>query len=218
MEQNIERVVVYVDGFNLFYGIKDSGYHHHLWLNLSLLVTNLLKGNQRLVCVKYFTTKITNDISRRNRQKLYLDALSTLPNVEVYYGKFQEEKINCRACRNEYVSQSEKMTDVNIAVHMINDAHLNLFDSAMLISGDTDHIPQIKMINENFKNKRVFVAFPPNRANDEVKIHANGSFVIGRKKLKDSQFDAEVIAKDGTKYIRPLKWTDPAEIVAAPIK
>jgi hypothetical protein len=60
---------------------------------------------------------------------------------------------------------------------------------AMIISGDTDLIPPIRHINiVSEKNKRAFVAFPPNRVNDEVRDIARGSLVIGRKNIADSQF------------------------------
>ena len=43
------------------------------------------------------------------------------------------------------------MTDVNIATQMIIDAYQDKYDTAMLISGDSDLVPPIKAINENFK-------------------------------------------------------------------
>ena len=51
--------------------------------------------------------------------------------------------------------------------------------------------------DEIFKNKRVFVAFPPKRHNQSVALMAKGSLTIGRKKLVDSQFEHEVSKKDG---------------------
>lgn len=42
----VERVVVYVDGFNLYFGMLDAGLDYCKWLNLKLLVQKLLKPNQ----------------------------------------------------------------------------------------------------------------------------------------------------------------------------
>jgi len=55
-------------------------------------------------------------------------------------------------------------------------------------------------------SKRVFVAFPPKRHNSSVALAAKGSITIGRKKLADSQFDVEVLKKDGFILKKPRDW------------
>ena len=57
--------------------------------------------------------------------------------------------------------------------------------------------PLIRSIHENFKQKRVFVAFPPKRHNSSVSLVAKGSMVIGRKKLLDNQLPSEVPKRNG---------------------
>jgi hypothetical protein len=78
---------------------------------------------------------------------------------------------------------------------------------AMLISGDSDLVPPIKAVHENFPNKRVFVAFPPKRHNNTVALAAKGSMIIGRKKLVESQFPPTVQkASDGYVLQKPADW------------
>ena len=79
-----ERVIVYIDGFNLYFGLKDSGWSKYFWLNLHRLSTNLLRPNQTLVHTKYFTAKISKPESKRKRQQAFLSALGTLPNLSIY--------------------------------------------------------------------------------------------------------------------------------------
>ena len=55
----MERVIAYIDGFNLYYGLKSSGWRRYYWLNIQRLVQNLLKPNQRLILTKYFTSRIS---------------------------------------------------------------------------------------------------------------------------------------------------------------
>jgi hypothetical protein len=98
------------------------------------------------------------------------------------------------------------MTDVNIATSIIIDAFKDKYDMAMLISGDSDLSPPIKAIHELFKQKRVFIAFPPKRHNSTMAIVSRGSMIIGRKKLVDAQFDEEVISKTGFKLRIPDQW------------
>ncbi len=98
------------------------------------------------------------------------------------------------------------MTDVNIATQILIDAYQDKYDMAMLISGDSDLVPPIKAIHDNFKSKRVFVAFPPKRHNNTVALQAKGSMIIGRKKLVNSQFPKEVTKKDGFVLKKPKEW------------
>lgn len=78
---------------------------------------------------------------------------------------------------------------------------------AFLVTGDSDLIPPINAIHKIFKNKSVFVAFPPNRHNVNIEQAANASIVIGRKRLKDAQFPTEVVKKDGFILKRPIEWS-----------
>lgn len=98
------------------------------------------------------------------------------------------------------------MTDVNIATSIIVDAFHGSYDMAMLISGDSDLTPPIKAVHELFKDKRVFIAFPPKRHNNSMALVAKGSMTIGRKKLVDAQFDETVISKTGYKLKIPQEW------------
>ena len=48
-EQKKERVIAYIDGFNLYFGMMEAGYNNCRWLNISKLASNLLKPGQTLV-------------------------------------------------------------------------------------------------------------------------------------------------------------------------
>ena len=41
-----ERVIVYIDGFNLYYGIRGSGLGRYLWLNLCSFSQKIIKPHQ----------------------------------------------------------------------------------------------------------------------------------------------------------------------------
>jgi hypothetical protein len=80
-----EKVVAYIDGFNLYFGIVDAGFDYCKWLNLKLLVKNLLKPNQELIEVKYFTSRVSNNPDKQKRQSLYIDALESI-GIKIIYG------------------------------------------------------------------------------------------------------------------------------------
>ena len=77
-----QRVIAHIDGFNLYYGLKSKGWQRFYWLDMRRLIENLLKPSQRLVGVNYFTARIADtptDRDKTRRQSAYLDALQTLP-------------------------------------------------------------------------------------------------------------------------------------------
>ena len=98
------------------------------------------------------------------------------------------------------------MTDVNIAVELLNDAYDNAFDVAMLVSADSDLTAPIEAVRERFPNKRVIVACPPDRQSKRLELAASAYFRIGRKKLQDSQFPDEFAKPDGFVLKRPPSW------------
>jgi hypothetical protein len=118
------RVAVYVDGFNLYNGLKEKHGRKYLWLDLQALATSLLLPGQALVAVHYYSARVRGDASGR-RQADYIDALAahcTLLAVEE--GRFQEKRMECRHCGAVRVSYEEKETDVSIAVALVEDAFL----------------------------------------------------------------------------------------------
>ena len=113
----------------------------------------------------------------------------------------------CNRCGHSWAGNEEKMTDVNIAVHLLIDAIEDKYDVAMLISGDSDLVPPIIAVQNKFPDKRVIVGFPPERHNNGVKQASRGSFIIGRQKLIQSQFPDIVINAQGYAINKPLEWT-----------
>jgi uncharacterized LabA/DUF88 family protein len=200
-----ERIIVYVDGFNLYFGMKEAGFDNCKWLDINKLVTNLMLPTQELVLVKYFTSRVNNNPDKQKRQTTYIEAIET-SGIKVFYGHYQSNHLTCRKCGAIWVTYNEKMTDVNLATQMIIDAFADKYDVAMLISGDSDLVPPIQEIHKNFIKKRVFVAFPPKRYNASVASVAKGSLTIGRKKLVDSQFPYEVKKENGFVLKKPKDW------------
>lgn len=204
-EQKKERVIAYVDGFNLYFGMREAGFDNCRWLNIKLLVQKLLKPHQELIGVKYFTSRVSNNPDKQKRQSTYIDALEST-GAKVVYGNYQDKSEECLRCGHIWRTAKEKMTDVNIATAIMVDAFQDNYDTAMLISGDSDLTPPIREVHRLFNNKRVFIAFPPKRHNSSMALVAKGSEIIGRKKLVDAQFDEEVESKIGYKLKRPKEW------------
>jgi hypothetical protein len=80
----MERVIAYVDGHNLYYGLRSKGWKRFYWLNIQSLASQFLKPHQNLVMTKYFTTVIKQPEAKRRRQAAFLDALQTLSDYQIY--------------------------------------------------------------------------------------------------------------------------------------
>ncbi|HUO57074.1 MAG TPA: NYN domain-containing protein [bacterium] len=201
------RVIAYIDGYNLYYGLKSKGWKRFYWLNLVELVRSLLKPEQSFAGVKYFTALVSDPPDKRKRQSTYIEAIQTVKGIKVYYGKFLAHKKACRKCGYEHIVQSEKMTDVNIATELLVDAFQDKFDIALVISADSDLSSPITRVKQEFPGKRVIAVFPPARHSIELQKIATGCFTLGRAKLLDAQFPDEVTKADGFVLKRPREWS-----------
>ena len=202
-----QRVAAYIDGFNLYYGLRSKGWRRYYWLDLSLLIRKLLRPGQQLVAVRYFTARVLpepGDLDKPKRQSTYLEALATLPDLTVHYGYFLPKERTCRQCGAIVRAYEEKMTDVNIAVELLGDAQDNVFDTAIVVSGDSDLYEPIETVRRRYLEKRVVVAFPPDRVSK--KLRSGPSLTIGRDAFRDSQLPAQVISADGHVLTRPAGW------------
>lgn len=88
----LKKTLVYVDGFNLYYGaLKNTPYR---WLDLFRLSQLLLPAHD-VVQIKYFTALVTSrptNPDQAARQQTYLRALQTIPNLQIIYGLFSVTK------------------------------------------------------------------------------------------------------------------------------
>jgi hypothetical protein len=146
----MKRVIAYIDGFNLYFGLREKGWKRFYWLNLRQVALNLLKPYQTLVAVKYFTSVVTAPPDKNRRQATFLEALGTLPDFSIYHGHFLADEVTCWQCGHTYTTHREKMTDVNIATELLSDAFTDRFDAALLISADSDLVGPIQKVRHLF--------------------------------------------------------------------
>ena len=203
-----QRVAVYVDGFNLYYGLRSKGWRRLYWLDVRALGENLLRPGQRLAGVRYFTARMAGkERGRQRRQAVFLEALETLADVEIHYGHYLSKPRECRSCGARWMVYEEKMTDVNIAVRLLGDAQDDVFDTAILVSADGDLAGPVEVVLDRYEGKRVVVVFPPGRRSDRLRRAATAGFTVGRKVLKDSQLPPRIVKPGGFVLERPQRWS-----------
>jgi uncharacterized LabA/DUF88 family protein len=198
------RVNVYIDGFNLYHAIDELGEEYLKWIDLYLLSQNLLNKEQVLGEVKYFSAFAT---WRPDSYKIHRDYVAALEaqGVKAIMGRFKEKRIKCKAvCGEVFLTHEEKETDVNIGAHLIADALQDKFDTALVISADTDLAAVIRLAQEIVgADKRVRAVAPPGRyARARELQHL---FAITKGKIRASQLPDILETKQGT-IVRPDKY------------
>jgi uncharacterized LabA/DUF88 family protein len=211
-----QRTIIYVDGFNLYYGcLKNSPYK---WLDLKGLFAKLLNETHEIVKIKYFTAFISNredNEASRLRQRYYLKAISHyIPEAEIYYGHYLTHAVNARLADPEQgkspfvrvLRTEEKGSDVNLAVHLLNDAWLDAYDCAVLVSNDSDIAESMRLVKAHHP-KKIGLIFPntDKQRKPSKQLIARADFVkeIRHHILKKSQLPSHI---PNTNFSRPSNW------------
>lgn len=210
------RTFIYIDGFNLYYGcLKNSNYK---WLDLMTLSQKLLKPRNDIQAINFYTAIVKpnpNDPQAPQRQEAYLRALKEyIPQVNIHYGHFLRHKVrmaNANPPPNtiEVFKTEEKGSDVNLAVHLLNDAWLDKYDCAVIISNDSDMAESLKMVRIHHPNKVIGLITPGEaiRTSEELKAHAHFIKKIRNGLLQRSQLPIQIIEQNTNHIIhKPIVW------------
>ncbi|MBY0312585.1 MAG: NYN domain-containing protein [Phycisphaerales bacterium] len=208
-DRQIQRVIAYIDGFNLYYGLRTSRWRKYYWLDIPLFARQLARSHQTLVGVKYFTSRVNGPPDKVQRQSVYLDALASRGGLEMFFGHYRSHTYYCERCCKSRVENGEKKTDVNIATQLLLDCVDDRFDVAIVVSGDGDLLAPILAVPRRFPPKSVWMAFPPNRPNRELEAAAGGKVRIRQYMLAQSQLPDEIPISSSLTLRRPLDWRDP---------
>ncbi len=212
------KTYVYIDGFNLYYGLlRDKP--QFKWLDLFAFSQNVLGHQYQVAAVKYYTSRIKirdHDRGQQERQDIYLKALKKhISPIEIHYGKFQVTEKYAQLVtpladgtqKVQIFKTEEKGSDVNLATQMLNDAWLNAYECAVLISNDSDLEAPLKFIRKHHTNKKIGLV-PPilsrQKPSQSLSDYAHFIHHIQNSHLKKSQMPNKI--KNTTLY-RPTVWS-----------
>ena len=211
------RTYIYIDGFNFYYGaVKDTPYK---WLNFKTLFESLLAPAHQILSIKYFTAIVTGKIDPGQpiRQKTFIRALKKfIPEISVYYGKFLSHNVfkplaypidqNTFGKKIKFVNvikTEEKGSDVNIAVHLLNDAWLDHYDCAVIVSNDSDLAESLRLVKEQHKKKIGLITPGKTHPSRELLKYADFTKRIRKGVLGASQLPDPI---PGTTIHKPKVW------------
>jgi uncharacterized LabA/DUF88 family protein len=142
-----ERVAVYFDGSNTYNKLKALGLpEEDKRFDFSAFVAHII-GDKHLVSKRYYVGIVRNHDDSEKGEKLvrkqqqFLETLRSA-GFEVKPGKIMYDGGRIR----------EKGVDVKLAIDLVIGAADNLYDTAVVVSSDTDLIPAIKYALYKKKN------------------------------------------------------------------
>lgn len=206
------RTIIYIDGFNFYYrAVKNTPYK---WLDFKSLFQKLLSANHQIIQIKYFTALVSGkqNPNKPIKQQTFLRALkSFIPEIKIFYGHFLTHEIfaplvepieNIRTVK--IIKTEEKGSDVNIAVHILNDAWLNNYDCAIVVSNDSDLAESMKLVKEFHPNKILGLIMPgKGHPSKELMKHADFIKRVRTGILELSQLPNPI---PGTNIYKPKDW------------
>ena len=206
------RTHVYVDGFNFYYGcVKGTPFK---WLNFHELLRRLLPPND-VRAIKYFTARVearTGNPDQATRQDTYFRALQTLPGFQIILGQFLTHPVTLpRADGTGYetvLRTEEKGSDVNLATHLLHDAHRGLIDCAVIVSNDSDLTEPIRLVHEALDLKVGLISptyLRGRHPSRQLAEHADFIKKIRKGVLSDSLFPNPVLSPNGPIH-KPRGW------------
>jgi uncharacterized LabA/DUF88 family protein len=193
-----------IDGFNFYHSIKKID-NRLLWFDYVAYCRHFMRSFDILHNITYFTSLAFWRPESVERHQIFLQACK-IYGITIIHGKFKEKKIPCPFCHKEIVRHEEKATDVNLALHAYRFAGQGV-KQIILVTGDTDLMPAIKMIKSDFPSTRVGIVFPYCRDNRELEKEAD-FYHKTKKEILYSFRLPERIQKANGKFITcPAQWT-----------
>ncbi|HEU5179092.1 MAG TPA: NYN domain-containing protein [Burkholderiales bacterium] len=211
------RTYVYIDGFNLYYGaLKGTPYK---WLDVKALFKAILRPENELLKIKYYTARVSarpDNPDAPTRQDFYLQALEAhIPELEITHGHFIQKPVKMRLVEKmrfrhsmyvRVLKSEEKGSDVNLSVHLVNDAWNNCYDCAIVCSNDGDMAEAMRIVRRE-RHKSVVLVVPGDPvtrpASSQLRRWASKTMHIPQGVLAACQLPNPI---PGTSIHKPKDW------------
>ena len=200
-----ERVIAYIDGFNLYHAIDGLNLPHLKWTDLRALARSFLRNGQTLDTVKYYTAFATWLPDAYARHREYVAALRA-SGVDVLLSEFRDRPSECYRCGHRWIRHEEKRTDVQMAVDIVGDCLEDQFDLALVITADSDLSPAISRVRASL-GKRLLMIAPPGRFNRARDLGFTHQIRAGR--IANCLLPGEVVQDGQVVATRPPEYDPP---------
>lgn len=152
------EVVALIDGFNMYGALNTKvrgkyPFAKYKWVNYWTLMEQFLQAGEDLKDAYFFTTYPEDGMwewkTKRARHVALVDVQRDA-GVEVIMGRFAPRKRQCLVpaaqggCGKQFIRHEEKRTDVNVAVKLVSLAYERCYNTAFLVTADSDLIAAVE--------------------------------------------------------------------------
>jgi uncharacterized LabA/DUF88 family protein len=168
--QNNERVAIFIDGSNLYYSLKK--YH------LKIMIEDIIKILARfghILDIFYYTARLDPEFDNQRylKHEKFLVKLSKIDNLKVVLCNLKKTFYNKEA---HYLI---KRDDIKLANDILVGAYEDLYDLAIIVSGDEDFVPVINTARR--LGKKVINAYFPKTSSYLLRVACNYSINLKRE-------------------------------------
>ncbi|MFN8496407.1 MAG: NYN domain-containing protein [Anaerolineae bacterium] len=212
----MNRVSFLIDGFNLYHSVKQAsrelGGVSTKWLDIHAFCSSYLSAigdGATLMGIHYFSAlakhlEATNpDVTRRHQD--FLECLRAT-GVQIELARFKRKEVRCPNCEIRFDRYEEKETDVAIAATLFDLLHSAACDRAVLVTGDTDVAPAVRLAQRLFPSTEILFLFPYARKNKELAGMVKRPINVRKEHYAKHQFPDLVILPDGREIAKPPTW------------
>lgn len=137
-----------IDGSNFFHACKKN--FGRTDVDLGAFARFLVGPNRVLVRTYYYNSPLPADADPTSikGQQRFLAVLDRTPYFEVRLGRLATHTVTCRHCGRRDHRHVEKGVDMRIGIVLLVGASRNLYDTAVLVSGDGDLSEAVRAVKE----------------------------------------------------------------------
>jgi uncharacterized LabA/DUF88 family protein len=161
------RLVIFIDNSYLFRNLLEKNLHIDHQLLVNFLAFDAIEHFHLERVILYGSLDESDPDKIKSRENFY-KKLSKLP-------KFQTEIYKLKIIRDNnggIIEKKEKCVDCAIATGLVKYSMIGLFDTAIIVAGDADFVPPVKVVID--QGQEVIVAGFDNACSEILKEHALG--------------------------------------------
>lgn len=171
-----ERVMVFVDGSNLYHYLKN--YFGRTDIDMGKFCRKLV-GRRQLVRIYYYNARVgqKEEPERYKHQQAFFTGLNAIPYLELRLG---------RLVYNNWpnVPPYEKGIDIQLATDMLTHSFKHNYDVAILVAGDNDYVGAIQAVKDNGQHFEVAL-FGKTGTSRQLRMVADRIIAVNSRFLHD---------------------------------
>jgi hypothetical protein len=210
-----------VDGFNLYHSVakvaQETADESVKWLDLQGMARGILplvSPTATLASIHYFTALpehlYLTDPGRLSRHRTYLRALTAHGSMRssIILGRIAQQQVQVKTPSGEVAGciWREKGTDIALAMALLREASKGELDEAVIISGDADYLPAIKVFREMYPHLGLRFAFPRGRASKVLSRETPNSFTLTSAAYLSHRLPERIRLPSGKWLHCPVEW------------